>query len=429
MMDSPSLVVLVNLNAYLGGGETLMVRFAEYLQRQGVEFLCVCATGSYAFADLQRKGISSTSILPIEMSPDYYYADRAGRHRLVDVIASSIRNRPARLVSFCMRDLYTVSAVCAKLPRVAVVHLILHIQDDLYVGQTIFEKLAYHLTGRRRFGNSQIIGFNRGLLSMLNENGGLICMADLIAEVWRRNFDIVIPSGRIVPLPSFVATSALTAPEENNRRIVWIGRLVDFKIPALLAMVDFLGVTSDYMLTIVGAGDRSAILARMKDRDVSTDRVNFVGEVSYAELGNVIRGHSIGYAMGTSLIELARFRIPVVVALASYSYDRFRRPICGGLFFDQPRGCDGSELAVIPQDEIGTTIADAIGSIEADWKGVADECYAYARNNYSVEENFSAYETIIERACWLSDANKTLHVPAAPLARQIFYSLKNWWQK
>jgi glycosyltransferase involved in cell wall biosynthesis len=426
-MNSPPLIVLVNLNEYLGGGETLMVRFAEYLQRKGADFICVCATGSYAFSDLKRKGISSASILTIDISPDYFYSSRVDREILAAEINSKILSKPACLVSFCMRDLYTTWGVSATLSHVKLVHLILHIQDDLYVGQTVLERITYKLTGRRHFSNSQAINFNRWLLETLNENGALICMADVISQAWRKNFGIAIAPTRIVPLPSFVAPAANSAQEQVNHKIIWIGRLVDFKIPALLAMVDFLGTASKYQLTIVGDGDRGAILARMKERRVSADRVNFVGEVSYAELEKVICGHSIGYAMGTSLIELARFRIPVVIALASYAHVTFRRPICGGLFFDQPRGCDGSELSIRSEDEIATTIKDAMRVIENDWKLVADSCYAYARDNYSAEENFAAYKAIIENSRYLSDKHKATQIPTAPFSRRFFYTFKKWF--
>jgi glycosyltransferase involved in cell wall biosynthesis len=424
-MSSPSLIVLINLNTYLGGGETLMVRFAEYLQQQDVEFLCVCAAGSYLLADLQRKGIASTAILPIESSPDYYYADRAARQRLVEQIAAKIENRSARLVSFCMRDLYTASALCSRLPRAALVHLILHIQDDMYVGQTILDKIVYSMTGRRQFRNSQAIAFNRRLLSMINRKGGLICMADLIAKVWHKNFGVIIPDDHIVPLPSFVATADQSEQEGNNRRIIWIGRLVDFKIPALLAMIDFLSGASDYTLTVIGDGDRGPLIKRMRERNVDSDRVSFIGEVPYAQLQRVIRGHSIGYAMGTSLIELARFGIPVMVALASYRHRPFARPICGGLFFDQARGCDGSELAIISEDEIETTIENAIGMIEADWNAVARACYEYARGNYSAEKNFSTYMAIIHNAAWLSEAERLIEIPVAPLLRKSIYAISS----
>lgn len=428
-MNTPSVIVLVNLNAYLGGGETLMVRLAKHLQEKGVEFFCVCALGGYAHEDLQRNGIEPDLILPIESSPDYFYAGRAGRQELVDLISSKIRRRPARFVSFCMRDLYTVRAVCTKVPLAAIIHLILHIQDDLYLGQTILEKIGYRLTGRLRFGSSKAIDLNRQLLNEVNENGGLICMAELIAKVWHRKFGIVIPSKRIIPLPSFVASPVRPMQEGNNHKIIWVGRLVDFKIPALIAMVDFLASTSDYRLTIVGDGDRTELLARMKERDLAPDRVNFVGEVPYAQLGEIICGHSIGYAMGTSLIELAKFQIPVVIALASYTHAKFSRPICGGLFFDQPRGCDGSELSMRSEREIGTTIADSIATIEGDWGRVALACFEYARDNYSLEKNFSDYLNVIDSTACISYAKNNIVIPKAPLLRKIIYKIEKRWGK
>lgn len=401
-----------------------MVRLAEYLQKNSIDFLCVCSIDSYIFSDLRCKGVGPSQMLVIENSPDYYYLSEAKRKLLVGKISSSIGCRPARIVSFCMRDLYTVRAVCAELAVVAVVHLVLHIQDDLYLGQTILEKILYQFTGRRLFGNLKIIHFNRALLTRLNKNGGLICMADLIAEVWRRNFGISIPNANVVPLPSFTAPIEESRLGNNNRKIIWIGRLVDFKIPALIAMVDFLAVARDYSLTIIGDGDRSGILAHMKVLNVASDRVKFTGEIAYADLVKIVPGHSIGYAMGTSLVELARFRIPVIVALASYTHSYFRRPICGGLFYDKPRGCDGSELAIFSENQISLTIADAISKIESDWIGVAESCYKYACDNYSAEKNFAVYKRIIDQAELLLGSDKYIQIPKASILRSVLFNIQ-----
>lgn len=404
-----------------------MVRFSEYLHRNGVEFLCVCAHDGYAHKDLLNKGIEARAILPIALAPDYFYRGPAGRRELVDAILSKVRGRSVRFVSFCMRDLYAVRAACTELANATIIHLILHIQDDLYLGQTVAEKIVYRLTRRRCFGNSATINFNRQLLSEINGNRGLICMADLIAEVWHSNFGIDIPADRIIPLPSFVENSEDCVQENRGKKIIWIGRIVDFKTPALLAMIDFLASKDGYELTIIGDGDRSALIKRMKDQGINPNRINFLGEVPYSRLGEFIRGHSIGYAMGTSLIELARFRIPVVIALASFTHETFNRPICGGLFFDQPKGADGSELALRQEGEISTTIEDAINVIENEWNKVANNCYEYARSNYSVDNNFSEYLKIIESADWISSSNKntTQSIPSAPLVRRLAHRLFN----
>jgi hypothetical protein len=125
--------------------------------------------------------------------------------------------------------------------------------------------------------------------------------------------------------------------------------------------------------------------------------------------------------MGTSLIELARFRIPVVIALASYSHAPFSRSICGGLFFDQPKGCDGSDLAIYSEREIKTTIAKVISDIENDWVQAANACYGYALNNYAIEHNFSEYTRIIENTPLTSYSKKFIRIPTASLIRKLIY--------
>jgi hypothetical protein len=41
------MIVLINLNDYLGGGETLIVRIAEYLQQVKISFKLICLENSY----------------------------------------------------------------------------------------------------------------------------------------------------------------------------------------------------------------------------------------------------------------------------------------------------------------------------------------------------------------------------------------------
>lgn len=422
MSGTPDLVLL-NMNAYLGGGETLMVRFAQYLQDKGRSFICVCDSKGYIYSDLQRKGIPLAKIVPISKSPDFYYLSEVERKKLLEVILTRLEKKPYRFISFCMRDLYTVTALTKNIELASITHLILHIQDDHYLGQTVFEKLLYLLTKRRRFTNLPPIQFNRELIKKINQNGGLICMAELISDVWSRNFGIAIPRDHIIPLPSFVEEAEyLHASKKNKHKIIWVGRIVDFKIPALCAMIDFLAEDMRYRLTIVGSGDERKILRHMDRRGVSRDRVNFMGEVQYSELPNAIRGHSIGYAMGTSLVEIARHRIPVVIALASYSHMPFKRSICGGEFHGKPKGCDGSDLEVVSQDEVKTTLANTIATIESDWDASAEACFEYARKNYAVNENFAAYEAIINGTKWLSEEEK-IKIPRAPIVRKFTYGL------
>ena len=41
------MIILNNLNSYLGGGEVLLIRFATYLKKRNIPFLILCSEKSY----------------------------------------------------------------------------------------------------------------------------------------------------------------------------------------------------------------------------------------------------------------------------------------------------------------------------------------------------------------------------------------------
>jgi glycosyltransferase involved in cell wall biosynthesis len=415
------MIVLYNTNKYLGGGETLLVRFAEHLEDVGADFIVVCARGSY----IERSIKKNVECVALDSDTNHYYLSKFGKHRLLGELGDALSAfEQVRFVTFCMRDLHTAFALSQKRLGVFLSHLVLHIQDDLYVGQTLADKLKYKFTGARKFNHRNNIGFNRYLLKNINDNNGLICMAEVISKCWAGEFGIEIPRERIVPLPSFTEKTQTFYRRENDRSIIWIGRLVDFKIPAVVAMVRFLSHNQDYSLTIVGSGDCDRIQKAMAVHGVDPSRIRFIGELGYDSIGAEIEKHAIGYAMGTSLVELAMYKIPVVVALASYDHREYNEPICGGLFYDQPLGCDGSELALGPEATNVTTLQKAFAAIEADYEGTAVNCYTYAKDNFSAGINFQRYLEIINSTRGSSSPNVDMPYPVCtPVRRLLFKAL------
>ncbi len=415
-------IVLVNFNKYLGGGETLMVRFAEYLQRNKVNFLAFCMEKSYIHNDLQNKSISHSIIKTITLNPNYYYCVPQERASLVDDIKRKIGSQICVwLVTFCMRDLYTAFALSKHFKNISITHLILHVQDDLYVGQTLLEKLIYKISGIRRFSNKKNIEFNRYLLQGVNRRASLICMSEIISKYWKLNFGIEIPITHIVPLPSFYDTFNRNNPDSKNKKIIWIGRLIDFKIPSLLSMIHYVADNNDYELTIAGAGSRKTIENYIDRNSLGSARIKFIGEVPYDELEKIINQHSVGYAMGTSLVELAKYKIPVIIALASYDHHLFKKQICGGLFFNKLKGCDGSDLILSNQKNIDTQIKDSILQIESDYQNVAQACFDFAKKDYDAERNFGHYLSIIREGIILSEDEKDIAATNASWIRRVLF--------
>lgn len=416
------IIVLINFNDYLGGGETLMVRLSQYLQRNEIKFLAFCPTNSYLHTDLKKKGIHELSIKTVSCDPNYYYLIKSDRIKLVNEIKAKIGNQTSvRFVTYCMRDLYTAFALSSQFENCSITHLILHIQDDLYVGQTLVDKIIYKVFHLRQFCGVRNIEFNRKLLNVVNQQLSLISMAEIISKLWNNNFGIEIPDSHAVPLPSFIDLKEINSQELNTKKIIWIGRFVDFKIPALVSMIHFINNNEEYSLTIIGDGDKKKIFRYLEKYSLCTKRISFIGEVPYNQLGEIIRKHSIGYAMGTSLIELAEYRIPVVIALASYDHKFFKKQICGGLFYDKAKGCDGSDLVLVSPENITTTINDVILEIESDYQKAAQACYNFAKEGYSEEKNFELYIKIINQAKNISEKDKQIKIPNSSFVRRFLF--------
>lgn len=417
------IIVLINFNEYQGGGETLLVRFSEYLQRENIKFLALCESKSFIFKELKKRGINDNSIDTTDLDYNYYYLNELERIEFINSLALKIGDYSCvRLVTFCLRDLYTAFMLSSHFKNCSISHLILHIQDDLYLGQTLLDKIIYKGFQVRQFSGKDNIELNRELLKNLNEKEGLISMAEIISEFWYRNFKIKIPKSHVVPLPSFVDLKTLGDKGLNEKKIIWIGRFVDFKIPSIVSMIDFVSNNQEYSLTIVGDGDKKKILNYIQKNSLDISRISFVGEIPYHNLGEVIKKHSIGYGMGTSLIELAQYKLPVIIALASYTHKFFDRQICGGLFYDKAKGCDGSDLILISPDNIELTIKDAIAEIESDYQKVAKDCYDFAKVNYSEDINFKLYTDIIMTSKVLFEDEKQIKIPHSSFIRRFLFN-------
>lgn len=417
------IIVLINFNEYQGGGETLLVRYSEYLQKNNIKFLSLCDKKSFIYTELKKRNIDDLNIGVTDIDYNYFYLNELERVNFINCLKEKIGKQSCvRLVTFCLRDLYTAFKLSNQFENCSISHLILHIQDDLYLGQTLLDKFKYKIFQVRQFSGKINIDLNRKLLKKVNEKTGLICMAEIINNFWHQSFQIVVPNSHVVPLPSFVALKDVNYKTRNEKKIIWIGRFVDFKIPSIVSMIEFVSNNKDYSLTIVGDGNKKKILEYVKKNSLDVSRVNFIGEVPYHNLGAVIKNHSIGYGMGTSLIELAQYKLPVLIALASYTHEFFNRSICGGLFYNKAKGCDGSDLMLISPNDVKTTIKIAIEEIESDYLKTAEACYDFAKENYSENTNFKLYTDIIMNTKVLSKEDKQIKIPYSSSVRRFLFN-------
>lgn len=418
------MIILINFNTYLGGGETLLVRFSSYMHKQGVSFHSYCMKDSFIAKQMEVEGVPANKYTCISKCTDYPYLTNLERELLLDEISSSLPQADKyQYLSFCLRDLYMLMDLNKRCPGF-ISHLILHNQDYLYLGRTLADGLMSKLMGIRQFNNKKNLDFNRLIIELVNSKKGLIPMSWIITQLWKKEIKLDIPGDMIVSLPSFSVKEGISPKKENNKKIIFIGRLVDFKFASLFAMFNYIKRNPSYHLTVVGSGDKERAINYINENGIPSDNIHFVGEVSYSDLPKIISEHSIGYAAGTSIIECAQQGIPVIMALQYNANRPFKRDICGGLFYKTTKGNLGEDMCIFSEDSIETTIDDSIKEIETDYALAAKRCYEYVQNEYSNEQNFEEYLSRIN-ACQSVDTSR-IKVPVAnAIRRYLFFKSNN----
>ena len=100
------MIALFNFNNFLGGGETIFTRWAEYLYEQGIDCRLFYPEKSFIADELLRLGIPDKNLCPFSGNPDYYYLTDKERASFVNWIYEKLKVlNDVKFVSFCSREL------------------------------------------------------------------------------------------------------------------------------------------------------------------------------------------------------------------------------------------------------------------------------------------------------------------------------------
>ena len=131
-----------------------------------------------------------------------------------------------------------------------------------------------------------------------------------------------------LPIPALPPTARpaleqVPAPDPGRLRLVWVGRIADFKYPILArALKDLAAVAAQQALaievTVVGSGPYEAAIAGLADQ-LDRIRVSFIREIPPAELDRFLLSNcDIAIAMGTAALESSRLGIATILLDPSY---------------------------------------------------------------------------------------------------------------
>lgn len=347
----------------IGGAELLFLRLYRYLKEQGVNVRLVEYRNSGVY---RRLGISEEHLVEVESI-----------FRLGNIDCDTFVTTP----NLSFDGLYGLN-----LPAAAkLVFWSLHPLNCLPILPFGFYKRAPTESLMRRLIDVSVLAaqysFARRLFSLADQREGLYFMD---AENWRmaerglrmRLVDrfIPIPVDEVAPAPLKRDRPRVDAPIS----IFWVGRLVDFKIGALVRLIQDLEQRAKQssrriVLHVVGSGAEVPCDAEMLS-------VRFRGDLPPAELKRVLASEcDVLFAMGTSALEGAALGIATVLVMPTYQpigRPRQYLPLFNTKDFDLGSfECNTNDL--LSFDEL-------LGSHELLSRDFAERCHAYVAKHHSM---------------------------------------------
>ena len=156
----------------------------------------------------------------------------------------------------------------------------------------------------------------------------------------------------------------------------------------VLLDIDFLGKTSKekFIFDIIGDGPGLKEL-RLFVKEKLSLKVSFLGEMPTEKLYDIIQKYDIGFAMGTSALDIAAKKIPTI--LLDFSYSEVLKYNYRWIFETQKYTL-GRHISSLSQQDIKSmnSIKDIISQLKSNKYHLSEKSYDYVCNNHSSESTF-----------------------------------------
>lgn len=226
----------------------------------------------------------------------------------------------------------------------------------------------------------------------LERNSSIYTMDDACNDVFYKYFGrrvnkylpVVLPESKILEFHEDKKYSA------DEFKCLWVGRLDNqFKNPILHHLLIDISEYSknsgkSIVFDIIGNGPGLSS-AKKISRNIKNIKINFLGEMRGDELTRTIRAHDIGFAMGTSALEIAACGTSIVLLDASYgtvpkSY-RYQ------WLYESKGYCIGRSIDNASDKSLGNekSIKDIFDDFLVNEKSIRSLCYEHVRNFHSID--------------------------------------------
>lgn len=316
------MILLFNLNSYLGGGEVLLVRLVRELHKKNENCGVLCTKGSYIEGEVQKIG-AYCQTWPIANDSFVYMNDKE-KKKIKDFLIEKFSCIPNLTVfTFCQRDTYNAAEFFKYVQNghVRLCKGVYHPDEVKYISRLSIRK-------------NQIIEMNRNVFLEYHRNAGIVFMNT-------QNLEASIPGAKekdytIIPLPIPLDKTSQIPLEFSLKKevynILWIGRFVDFKFTGIMNILKFVKQYKNFQLTMIGYGPYEKKIKRYIKKN-NLQNVKLPGPIEPEEIKRIVKGMDIGYATGTSVLEIARYGIPTIISpMLGEKYCNKYSNVCMGVF-------------------------------------------------------------------------------------------------
>lgn len=161
--------------------------------------------------------------------------------------------------------------------------------------------------------------------------------------------------------------------EKDNVRIIFLGRLVGFKVKPLITLVRLLGNLSNYKfnIKIVGSG---LFEKNLKDLHFSNITFNFLGNLYDDDLDKEVEECDMAFSMGTAALDLALKKIPVLLSPINASLNKY-------CWLYETTNFD----LLVTEETAIMEIEEVLVQLKMNREFIVDMNYNYVLSNHSVE--------------------------------------------
>ncbi|MGV2841383.1 hypothetical protein [Vibrio cyclitrophicus] len=400
------MIALFNLNTYLGGGEVLLIRYADYLKSNETDFIIVCTENSYIHQEACLRGFSFY-IWPLA-NDSLIYEDEFSQSSSANVIHKDLtRLSRLRCYTFCLRDFYNIVIISKFHPDTfsACATGVYHPDDFKYLSSFTINK-------------NDILQKNINIFRHLENYKSVIYMNQIgaLKSIGRKCEDPSRLQPIPIPLQNFRKLDIVNCDSLN---ITCISRFVGFKMSAVAHFLKTARMNKKHNFTLIGHGFWTWYI-KIYLRFFRVKNCVLLVNVTHHQLQSYIERTNIAFAQGTSALEFSSHGVPVVIAPYSslVSFLRFK-PYYVHDFF----GLQDSHLGDEYFEEMNCshTLTNRIDHFK-DNQSTILECNAFSVQNFNSDRVFNNITYVLQSTVLnLSDCFSLL--PTPPILKRLIKRL------